>query len=675
MADRLLKPVMVILFALTGFLAGAAPRVALADAVGGAGEAVTVEVSLDSDAPLGGLQLLFDVPEGSGIALGTATATGRAAAFSAGAGIRDGRASVMLYSTSGATIAAGSGTVARFEIVFGRNPVDVPVAVTVKAVDAAGNSVDATDATMRILCRQPRAEYAVRAIDFGRVPLGTAPVQTVTLSNSGTAPLVVTAVTFTDATFGTATELPLTVAPGASAPVAVTFTPAERGTVGATMKVVSNSTQTYNDVRLVAAPYAVNELHIGRAVGTAGEVVTVSIDMNNMDAVNGFTMEFELPEALRYVPGSFALTDRADGHAVEVNCIGRRLIANAYSLQNTAFRGHDGTIATFRVLLKGKYSHTVSLSKCRLSAFYRGDILDVTSDTYSGTVEIRYPSISLASELSVGRTPITETGRAAVTVNNYGSAPLTIARVTSDNRNVAVSTPLPLTIEPWGRADIAVELATDYRGDIAGRLNLYSNDPEQEMVAVPFSGHRYSPNELIAGVSKSADAHQITVALANNDAASGLQFDVRPAGDMVLGEAVAIGRMEGFTVTHRTLANGDERYFVYSLDGAYATRGSGAVVTIPFTTGGEATSAFTVANVRISTPDMQNVASETAATPFLIGDVNTNGEVNVVDITEIANYISNDGVVNFNAKAADSNFDSKINVADITEVATTVSNN
>ncbi len=667
MAERLLKPVMAIFFALAGLMAGATPRVTLGEVVGTAGETVTVEVSLDSDAPLGGLQLLFDAPDG--ITVGQAETAGRADAFAAGAGIRDGRASVMLFSTSGATIAAGSGVVARFGITFGSNPLDAAAAVTVKAVDAAGNAVEAVGADIRLRCLQPCAEYASRAIDFGRVPLGTGPVRTVTLSNSGTAPLVVEGVTFSDATFSSPTAFPLTVAPGATAPVEVTFTPAERGNVSATMKVECNSRQTYNSVRLAAAPYAVNEMHIGRAVGTAGEEVTIALDMNNMDAVNGFTMEFELPEALRYVAGSFALSDRADGHAVQVNCIGNRLVANAYSLENKPFRGADGTVATFRVLLKGKYSHTVSLKKCVLSAFYRGNILNVTSDTYAGMVEIRYPSISLASSISVGRTPITETGRTTLTVNNYGSAPLTIGRVTSDNEHVAVATALPLTVGPWERAEIALELATDYRGDIAGRLNVYSNDPEQEMVAVPFTGNRYSPNELIVGVGKNAESGNITVALANNDAAGGIQFDVSPAWGTVLGEAVAVGRMEGFTVTHRTLANGDERYFVYSLDGAYAARGSGAVVTIPFTTDADATRAFTVANVRISTPDMQNVASSTTSTPFLIGDVNSNGEVNVVDITAVAQYISRDVVNGFSTIPADVNFDGHINVADITNMA------
>ncbi|MBO4978088.1 MAG: choice-of-anchor D domain-containing protein [Muribaculaceae bacterium] len=666
------KAVTAIFLALTGFMSHAAMEVTLTDASAAGGSAATVEVELTADTPLSGLQLLFDVPGGCDISLGNAEGAGRAAAFSASAGIREGRGSVMLFNASGATIAAGKGLVARFAVNYGNKPLDATVGVTVKAVDAAGAMVAVPSASLRLLCRQPQATYSVRAIDFGRVPLGTAPTLSMNVTNEGTAPLTVSGLEFDNAEFTSTAVLPFTVAPGAAMPLEVKFAPSERGTVDAAVKVLCNSPQTYNTVRLLGRPFAVNEVHVADAAGTAGDEVTVALNMNNMDAVNGFTMEFDLPDALEYVPGSFVLGERGAAHSLSVNCTGKRLVANAYSLTNEPFAGSDGAVATFRVRLQGKGYHSLALKKCRLSAFYRGEIMDVTSDTYAGGISISYPSISVQSDLSLGRTPVTQTANTELEIHNYGNAPLTIERAVPDNDNVEVATPLPLTVEPWSTATLRLSIGNAYRGDVDGRLSIYSNDPERKMVDVAFTGNRYSPNELHFGVARAAAAGadgMVAVVLANNDAVSGLQFDVRTAGGVSLGDAAATARMDGFTVTRRTLADGTERFFVYSLGGAAVARGSGLVLNIPYSATAAAEQPFEVCNVRISTPDLENVSSLVTGHHFLLGDVDANGTVNVVDITSLARHISQGLISLLNSFATDVNFDSAVNVADITGTA------
>lgn len=57
-----------------------------------------------------------------------------------------------------------------------------------------------------------------------------------------------------------------------------------------------------------------NELHVQDAAGIADSIVTIGLRMNNMDAISGFSMEFVLPQQLKYVDGSFALTDRKADH-------------------------------------------------------------------------------------------------------------------------------------------------------------------------------------------------------------------------------------------------------------------------------------------------------------------------------------------------------------------------
>lgn len=362
----------------------------LTDAEGSPSEEVEVRVSLSNSQPLSGVQLLFDVPASSGLSLPAATATGRAAAFSAAAGIRNGRASVMLYTTGSTRIAPGEGEVLCFKLKLGKNPLDLSLPVEVRATDATGQPLPAAAATLRLACLQARAAYQTTSLDFGRVPLGQQPVQQLQVSNVGTAPLRISGLGFEGIGFSSPTPLPLTIAPGQSQAIAVSFAPTERGNVSGTLSIDCNSPQTYNRIALQAQPYAVNEIHVGNAIGACDSEVSIDLAMNNMDPITGFTLEFELPNQLAYVEGSFSLGSRSQGHQLQVNQVGNRLKANAYSLQNKTFSGNEGHLASFKVRLQGKNGVTLAPVKTVLAAFYQGQVQNVHSASYGGSIQIYY---------------------------------------------------------------------------------------------------------------------------------------------------------------------------------------------------------------------------------------------------------------------------------------------
>lgn len=179
------------LLAFIALPASAQVGVTLTAAEGKPGEEVMVSVSLTNSEVLSGLQLLFEVPIGADFHLLTVSTIGRASSFSASAGIRDGKASVMLFHPQGGTIATGEGEVVRFIVQLGKLPLDVNLPVQVKATDATGNALRVGSTSMQLVCRQPKAQYSVTNIDFGRVPLNQHPVQMLSVSNVGTAPLVI----------------------------------------------------------------------------------------------------------------------------------------------------------------------------------------------------------------------------------------------------------------------------------------------------------------------------------------------------------------------------------------------------------------------------------------------------------------------------------------------------
>ena len=605
------------LLAFIALPASAQVGVTLTAAEGKPGEEVMVSVSLTNSEVLSGLQLLFEVPIGADFHLLTASTIGRASSFSASAGIRDGKASVMLFHPQGGTIATGEGEVVRFIVQLGKLPLDVNLPVQVKATDATGNALRVGSTSMQLVCRQPKAQYSVTNIDFGRVPLNQHPVQMLSVSNVGTAPLVIDGLQLEGAGFSSSTSFPLTIEAGQQRSIDVTFTPNERGKVSGTMRLNCNSTLTNNQITLQATPYAVNEIHVGNAQGYSDSVVTVELTMNNMDAINGFTLEFDLPDQLQYIDGSFTLSNRSQGHQVQANLVGTRLKVNAYSLQNKSFLGKEGKLATFQVRLKGKYGVELAPAKASLAAFYKGEVLNVLSATYGGRIDIAYPTLSLQTQLDLGRTPVTQAAKVSLPFNNYGSAPLVIDRLVSNQEQVRVVSVLPLKVQPWGEGTIDLEISNKLEGLIEGILQVYSNDPDQRLVNVNFHGERFAPNQLaftVRDMPQNSQKFPIALELSNYDGISGVQFDLHyPAGITPRDEIVWTDRTQGFTCSHRQVGPQTERYFIYSLQGDTIAKGEGKVGDLWFDLSpsiAQGSYPLSVKQIKLSTPQLADKHSQ-----------------------------------------------------------------
>lgn len=585
---NIIKLTAAILFAVVSIPLSAQNRLTVSNVSGDAQSTQTVRVFLENDVPLTGLQLLLDIPPGScEVKTASVATSGRAKNMSSSVGYKDGKLSLMLYSTSNATIGAGSGEIATFEIVMGEDPMDLHVVPVVKATDASGNVVATQAEEFGMKCLKAKLEIPEKTIDFGRVPLNQSPVKYVTLTNAGTSPLDINAVTFSETVFSVATSLPLNIAPGGSAQLEVRFAPEERGELTANMAIDCNSRDTYNALALKATPFSVNELHIGDVSGESDSEVTVPISINNMDAINGFTVEMTLPSQLEYVENSFKLNERASALTLSATCTENKLLATAYSLKNETLQGNDGEVASFKVRLSGRNSCELKTDKAVLSAIYRGEVTDVLSASYPGNVSINYPLISVDSELSLGRTPVPEKAIATLDIRNYGNSPLVVSRVESDSELIKVDTQLPVTIAPWESVPVYVSCEGTYEGDLTGVLNVYSNDPDQRLIKVNCSGTRYACNELSFSAEETpayTGILYLKVNLSNYDTVSGLQFDIAYPTECLssTNQAETIGRCEGMTVIRRNISQGVDRFFCYSMNGENIMPGEGTIMTIPF---------------------------------------------------------------------------------------------
>lgn len=569
--------------------------VSIGTASGAPGDEVTVSIGLQNSDAVSSLQVSIPLDERFSFVDGSASLGSRGNGHSVTAGVKDGEINIMVYSLGLAALAGNEGEVVTFRLKLGNQPSDIALTVSKLIVgDTSGNSLSATAQSGSVSIRCAKAQYSTMTVDFGSVPIRSTYTRNFTVTNVGNEPLEVTGLAFQNVMtkFSTSTQFPLTVAAGGSASLNITYAPDERGTVSETVKVLCNSISKLNNISLTAAPFAVNELHVQPASGYSDETVTVALNMNNMDAISGFQFEFNLPEALEFVPNSFVLSGRKQDHVVVSTVANGLLRIIGYSPSDKSLTGEDGELGTMQFVLRGRNNVTLKPSKAVLSATINNKVENVCSADYGATITIRSPRLSANSSLNMGRTPVTGDAVSNFVVRNYGNAPLTISRVLFDKEGFYIRESLPLTIDASRNATLTVVYPSTEEGDYQTTMQIYSNDPEQRLWNVTVSGHRFAPNyfDISTDDVSAFDNLSIDVSVNIYDPIEGMQFDlVYPSTyyEPFSNNYTLEPRAEGMTVTYRQIDAHTLRYFCYFLSGNGIAAGEGKVMTIELKPKGE----------------------------------------------------------------------------------------
>lgn len=699
MKQQFEKIVLLLVLLCFGMGARAGNVLTIGSAQGAPGEEVELALALENTDAVAALQVSIPLGEQLNYVEGSAAMTDRSNGHSVTAGVKDGTLNVMVYSMGMSALTGNTGDVVTLHLKLGNQPTDVTLTASkLVMTDGSGNAIsDATSANGVVSIRCAKAEYSPMTIDFGRVPIRSTYSKSLTVRNTGNETLEVTGLQFMNYTtkFSSTTQFPLTVAPGSNASINITYAPEERGTVNEEVKVLCNSISKLNNIALKAQPFAVNELHVQPVSGIADDVVTIPLTMNNMDAISGLQLEFQLPDALEYVEKSFQLSDRKTNHATVVTNKNGVLKILVYSPSDAAFTGDDGEIGSFQVKLVGRNSVTLKPTKTVLSATINNKVENVCSEVYGATITINSPRINAGNTLNMGATPITENAEKPFSVRNRGNAPLIISRVVFDKEDFSIKEQLPLTIAAGRTQNLTVVCESMDEGDFETTMQIYSNDPEQRVWNVKVTGNRFAPNFLTfeAADIYTGDPLTVDVALNNYDGINGIQFDVEYPNSYFVptDELETTARAAGFSVAQRAISANTTRYFFYSLSDATIASGEGKILTFKFTQK-ENTPAglytLNISNVKLGTPDMvdkyagQNVSCSFNVKNYLLGDVNNDGVVDVNDIVTTANYILHQVNPEVNAappvfvfKAADVIEDSGIDVNDIVGIANIIIEN
>lgn len=653
--------------------------VSLSTASGTPGTEVTVSVGMVNTDAITTLQLSIPLDEELSLVENSANAGSRLSDHSVTVGTKDGVLNIVVYSQNMTAINGNSGEILTFRLLVGDAPKDIaltPSSLVIVGTDGLEKTGSTTDGSVSIRCA--KAQYGSMTVDFGSVPIRSSYTRTVSITNIGNEPLTVTEVNFTDATFSTTTTLPFTVSAGQSTDLNVTYAPTERGNVEAQMKVVCNSISKLNTIQLTAQPFAVNEVHVGNVSGISDETVTIPLTMNNMDDIVGFQIEFQLPDALEYVEGSFELSDRKNGHQAVAIIQNGLLRIVAYSSQGNAFKGNDGVIGSFDVKLVGRNSVYLQPSTDILSANINGNTLNVLSRDYGGNITIQSPMISASNTLEFGDKPITEAVEQTYTIWNYGSAPLTISRVVFNDERFSIKETLPLVIDNGSSSTITIANSNITAGSFSGTMQIYSNDPDQRLFTANISGRIFVPNHLSFSAENAFTGEDValTIEMDNYDAISGIQFDITSSDEYYIdvSKIELEERANGLNLTVQQIDESTLRLVGYLMNGSIASS-SGKLMTVYLTPAEDLTDGthqLTISNMLLGDNDLKNKYEGPAqqSTAFLVqsyilGDANGDRTVNVLDVVTTVNRILEKELEVFVFNAADINADNIINVNDI----------
>ena len=682
---RYIRIMCTVLLLCLGMGAWADNKVTLSTGTATPGQEVTIEVSLTNSDAVSALQLSIPLDENLTYVANSIQGTTRLNSHTVSAGVKDGVLNIMIYSETMANISGNSGAIASFRLLLGDMPGNFALTPSkLMLTDGQKNPLAGSQENGSVTVSTARAQYGSQIITFGRVPIKGSIGRSLNIKNIGNEKLTISKVTFADTEFSTTATFPIEVAAGGSTYLQIDCKPTKRGNLDSKMEVTCNGSSKQNTILLKAEPFAVNELHIDDVAGTSDDEVTINLRMNNQDPIVGFHLEFQMPEALKYVDGSFVLSDRKDDHEAVVTLQNGLLRIVGYSASGKAFKSEEGLLASFKVTLSGRQGVSLRTSKAILTASLDGEPTNVLSASYSGYVNIVSPKLNANSTLDFGECSMTEAIEKTFSISNYGNADLVISKVLFDNEHLSIKEQLPLTISQWNSKTITVQNTDKTEGDFSSLMQIYSNDPELRMFSVQVTGKTVAPNYMTFSVDEVATLNNVrlTISTDNYDAIGGFQFDVVSDDSYTLDNlnVEATSRATGISMTGGQIDKRTLRVFGVLVGGTIA-KGNGKVVTIGLLpsrrlTPGSAN--LTISNMKMSSSTMveryvgpaQQTVSFTVidSETLLPGDINRDGTVDSQDINLLVDYIMYKKLNGLELDRLDVNKDTKVNAADIVVV-------
>ncbi len=498
----------------------------------------------------------------------------------------NGTLKIYSYSFSSSSYSGNEGKIVSFQLKLGNEPGNVTLTNTkAKLADAAGNELPLATAGGVVKITTPKIEITTPNINYGHIPIRSSYNKTITVKNTGNAPLTISGLLFSDETLSCPSFAEKVVSAGSSTSFTIVYSPILAGAVNHRITVVSDAASGNKYVEVAADPYSVNELHLAKISAFCDSVVNISVKVNNMDAITGFQFCIKMPTSLQYQDNSFELTSRKDDHVGFANMRNDTLVVGAYSPSNSFFADNDGIIANFKVKVKGSSGTYYMYPKKTILT--DSEAQNVLSGVVNGYVTVKSPKINVASSHEFSATSVTETASETIAIKNTGSAPLRIDSVKFTSDYLSSTTAFPLVINNSKTENVNISCNKTTEGDIEGTMRIYSNDPNG-LALVKILGDRYEPNGLVIDYDEITDVKylDVLVGLNNYSEITAIQADFSYPEEYYIAsnkDVTLTERCSDFTKTLATVDETTAKLLIFSMNNDIISGNEGTICKIRLT--------------------------------------------------------------------------------------------
>ena len=410
---------------------------------------------------------------------------------------------------------AGGAAPARYEnfVVVRPNGTALPVIGGL----SSGSVTRVKDRVNELLAQMPPPAPAISlqqtTIDFGTIDAGQTGEQTITITNTGTAPLEITGIE-SDVSGLTFDTTMFTLAPNSSQTVTITFPSSTEGTFSGNVTISSNdpdrATQTLS-VSIIVQPPPVPAIAVQQTAVNFGTIEAGQTGQQTITIANTGTGPLEITGIESDVSG---LTFEPSMFTVEPN-----------GSQTVTIRFPGSTAGTFL-----------------------GNINILSNDPDRGThtlsvsIIVQPPPVPVIAvqqtAVNFGTVEFAQTVQQTITITNTGTAPLEITGIESDVSGLTFE-PSMFTVEPNGSQTVTVTFPSPTAGTFSGSINILSNDPERGTQTLSVSGIVQPPpvpvltvleTAINFGTVEAAQTVQQTITIKNTGTApleiTGIESDV-----------------------------------------------------------------------------------------------------------------------------------------------------
>ena len=301
-------------------------------------------------------------------------------------------------------------------------------------------------------------------VDFGNIVAGQTGEQTITIENTGTAPLEITGIESDGDVSGLTFEPSMfTLEPNSSRTVTVTFPSSTAGEFSGNINISSNDPNSATNtlsVSVIVQPPPVPVLAVQETAIDFGTVEVAQTVQKIITITNTGTAPLEITgiesdvSGLTFEPSVFILSPN-----------GSRTVT--VTLPNATEGALSGSI-NISSNDPDRAKHTL---------------------TISGIVQPRpVPAITVQeTAIDFGTVEAAQTVQKTFTVKNTGTAPLEIIGIESDDVSGLTFEPSVFTLAPNGSQTVTVTFPSSTAGEFSGSINILSNDLERAKLTLSFS--------------------------------------------------------------------------------------------------------------------------------------------------------------------------------------------